>query len=80
MNDPLPVPAENVVGKITFAVPYAGYLMSFGQTQTGLLTLVIIPGVLIIIFELRNLFRYATQWDEEKMVREEAQSEARGEA
>lgn len=66
VNDLYPVPAADVVGKVNYALPYAGYIMSFGQTKTGIISLVMVPGILIIIFELRNLFRLAGEWETEK--------------
>ena len=66
INDQHPVLAGDVVGKVKFALPYAGYIMSFGQTKTGIISLVMVPGVLIIIFELRNLFRLAAEWEAKK--------------
>lgn len=66
VNDPIPVYPENIVGQVVYAMPYAGYLMNFGQTKTGIIALVFIPGALIIIFEVRNLFRLAAEWEEEK--------------
>jgi len=56
VNDPNPVPGKNLVGKVTLAIPYLGYLMSFGQTKQGLLVLIIIPGALLIIFEAYKLY------------------------
>lgn len=61
VNDAAPVGAGAVVGKVKFTVPYAGFLMDFAQTPKGLLALVIVPGVLVIIFELRNIVRYVTR-------------------
>lgn len=66
VNDHLPVYPENIVGRVVYTVPYAGYLMSFGQTKTGIIALVFIPGALVIFFEVRNLFRLAAEWEEEK--------------
>lgn len=66
IDDPSPVLAENVVGEVVYTLPYMGYLMSFGQTQLGMLTLVIIPGLIIIAFELRNIYYYASQMEKEK--------------
>ena len=63
VNDPNPVPAENIVGTVTGSVPYLGFLMSFVQTRTGLILLIFIPGVLIILFELGKIFKYMTEGD-----------------
>ncbi len=61
VNDPNPVLAENVVGKVTGSVPYVGYLMNFVQTTQGLILLIFVPGVLIIVFELGKIMKYLTQ-------------------
>jgi len=63
VNDPSPVPAENVVGMVTFTVPYVGYLLNFVQTTQGLILLIFVPGVLIIVFELNKILKYLTQGD-----------------
>lgn len=60
VNDPSPVLAENVVGRVTGSVPYAGYLMNFVQTRQGLILLIFVPGVLIIVYELGKIMKYLT--------------------
>ncbi|MGI5875558.1 MAG: signal peptidase I [Dethiobacteria bacterium] len=60
MNDRHPVPEANVVGKVNFALPYGGYIMGFGQSKAGVFSLIIIPGILITVIELRNLSRMVT--------------------
>ncbi len=66
IDDPIPVPAREVIGKVSLAIPYAGYIMDFARTKRGLLSIVIIPGILVIILELRNLFRYAVEEEARK--------------
>jgi signal peptidase I len=66
INDGTPVPAGNVVGRVHYSAPYVGYLMSFAQTKKGLILLVFAPGLLIILFELKNLFRLAEAMEAEK--------------
>jgi signal peptidase len=56
VNDPVPVPAENLVGRMVLAIPYVGVLMSFGQTKQGILILIIVPGVLLMISEIHKLY------------------------
>lgn len=65
-NDPALVPAEDVIGKVSISIPYAGYLMEFARSKEGFLVLVIIPGALIIILEMRKLLKYAVQLEREK--------------
>jgi signal peptidase len=66
VDDANPVPAGHVVGRVIYTVPYLGLLMDFSQTKKGLLILVIIPGTLLIISELRNLIKHAEQSDKKK--------------
>lgn len=77
VNDPTPVAADKVVGKVNLALPYAGYIMNYGQSKMGMLTLVMIPGALIIIFELRNLFRLAAEYETEKAAQKKKENSPR---
>lgn len=61
VNDPNPVLAENVVGRVTGSVPYVGYVLNFVQTRQGLILLIFVPGVLIIVYELGKIMKYLTQ-------------------
>jgi signal peptidase len=47
--------AENVVGKVRFHVPLLGYLSSFVTTKLGFILLIMVPGILIISLEVRNI-------------------------
>jgi signal peptidase len=47
--------AENVVGKVWFHVPFLGYLSSFVTTKLGFILLIVLPGILIISLEVRNI-------------------------
>lgn len=73
IDDAYAVLPGDIIGAVNFTVPYAGHLMDFAQTKNGLITLVFIPGILIIIFELRNLFKYSAQLEAEKKAKKEAQ-------
>jgi signal peptidase len=72
VDDFTPVPAANLVGRVQTAVPYFGYVVNFARTKKGLLSLVIIPGILIIIFEFRNLMVCAGALEKEKKAKEAA--------
>lgn len=74
VNDPNPVPASSLVGKVSFALPYFGYLLSFGQTKQGLVVLIIMPGALLIISEIHKLYNNLLKLSKEKNV--EKKSEA----
>ena len=66
VNDPHPVPAANVVGRVHGRIPYLGCLFSFAQTRNGLFVLVVLPGILIILWEIRNLYLYMTDLQKNK--------------
>jgi len=53
--DSTPVDKGLVLGKVSLAIPFLGYPISFAKTQTGLIILVIVPAVIIIYGELRNV-------------------------
>lgn len=48
-------PKANVLGKVIFTVPFAGYPIGFAKTRNGLIILVIIPATLIIYSELVSI-------------------------
>ncbi len=51
------VPSADVLGKAGFSIPYLGYFIHFARTRDGFLLLVILPAALIIIGEIRNIFK-----------------------
>jgi len=67
--DPFIVPAENVVGKVYFHIPYLGYVTQFVKTPLGLLLTLCLPGLIIIVMEMRNIWRVFTEEEIEKKYR-----------
>ena len=65
-DDLYKVPAENLIGRVRYFVPYVGYVVSFSQTREGVLSLILVPSLIIIISELRKLIAYATEMDKKK--------------
>lgn len=49
------VTPEDVIGVMRFKIPYLGALIHFANTLTGFLILVIVPALILIIQEIRNL-------------------------
>ena len=45
--DPAPVPAERLVGRVVFTLPYAGYLLAYTRSREGLLALLALAALLI---------------------------------
>lgn len=48
-------PEQNVTGRLLFSIPYAGYVVDFAKTKTGLLLLILLPCALIIFSEILNI-------------------------
>ena len=54
-EDIRPVRENEVIGKAILVIPYLGYLPAFAKTTLGYITLVVIPGLLIIANELMRI-------------------------
>ncbi|WP_327051089.1 signal peptidase I [Halomicrococcus gelatinilyticus] len=57
--DPRPIPADDVVGRVWFHLPYVGHLVLFAQSRLGVITLVVVPSVLLVVTEAYELARAA---------------------
>jgi signal peptidase len=55
--DPVTIPAQNVMGKVCFHVPYLGYVSQFTKTPLGFILLLCVPGLTIMVMEIRNVRR-----------------------
>lgn len=55
--DPFIVPAQNVVGKICFHIPYVGYVSQLVKTRLGFLLTLCLPALIIIVMEMRNIWQ-----------------------
>ncbi|MDI6822441.1 MAG: signal peptidase I [Actinomycetota bacterium] len=51
------ITSADVLGKVTLTIPYFGYFIHFARTRLGFILLVIVPGVLIIVGEIRNILK-----------------------
>lgn len=49
------VSQKQILGKTLFSVPYIGYVIAFTKTQLGLITLIVIPGTIIIYSEVMKI-------------------------
>jgi len=49
------VPADTIVGRGSFSIPYLGYVSSFVRSKTGFVTLVIVPALLVIMLEVSSI-------------------------
>ncbi len=48
---------DNIIGKVFFSVPYAGYLVNFVKKPIGFALLLFIPASIIIFDQGKNIFR-----------------------
>lgn len=51
------ISTKDIVGKMYFAVPYAGYLVDFVRKPVGLLLIIVLPAIFIIYDEIRKIVR-----------------------
>lgn len=51
------VPVENIIGKANTAIPGIGRIIAFTKTNTGFAAVVIFPALLVIVFEMINIFK-----------------------
>lgn len=57
--------STNVIGKYTgFTIPYAGYAASFAGSKTGNVTLLIVPGILLVLYAVFTLWRAISSLEE----------------
>ncbi len=55
--DPSPVAFREVIGRVAFDVPYAGYILDFARQPVGFLLLIGIPAGIIIVDESMRIVR-----------------------
>ncbi len=67
--DPFVVPAQSVVGKVCFHIPYFGYVAHFIKTPLGLLLTLCLPGLAIMVLEMMNIWRAITEMRIERKYR-----------
>ena len=53
--DPREVADSEILGKVIFSVPYAGYVLDFARQPAGFILLVVIPASLIVLSEIWSI-------------------------
>jgi signal peptidase len=65
--DSLPIPATNVEAKYAnITIPYVGQAVEFAKTKTGIIWLMIVPGALLLLWQLVNIWRIIANMDDSK--------------
>ncbi len=57
VEDPLPVSADRLVGKVVFSIPYAGYVFSYARTRKGAMTIIALASAVILAELIRTMIR-----------------------
>lgn len=61
--------AGDVLGRYTLKIPYLGWVVEFAKTKKGMLSLVLVPGILILLTEFRKLMKTLTEDDNKNIVK-----------
>jgi signal peptidase len=69
-QDSYTVPASNLVGKMVFVIPYAGYLPAATKNPLVLLVMIVFPALVLILDEVRKIIQYSNPVTARKMERE----------
>lgn len=64
--DQSPIPASHVVAQYAnITIPYMGYVVHFAKSNLGIILLLIIPGLIILITQMINVWRIIASVKEE---------------
>jgi signal peptidase len=55
-QDPQQIPARDIIGKVVFSAPYAGYILDFARQPMGFTLMIGIPAGIIIMDELAKIW------------------------
>jgi signal peptidase len=55
--DPWVVKPEDVLGELQLTIPYYGYLIWFAQTPFGIVLFILVPAIILIANEVRNILK-----------------------
>jgi len=63
------VQSEELIGKVEVVIPYLGYLPYYAKSPIGFITLILIPGILIIVSESWKIAKIKMGLPEKKKVK-----------
>ena len=52
------VKPDDIIGKVSFTIPLVGYFVHYARSKYGFIFLVLIPGMIVIYGEVRNILTY----------------------
>lgn len=53
--DPGEVTVDEIAGKKLFSIPFLGYVITWAGTTTGIIVLIVIPGIIVAAMEIRKI-------------------------
>ena len=56
--DPWIIKPEDVIGELHLTIPYYGYLIWFAQTPFGIVLFILVPAIILIANEIRNILKH----------------------
>lgn len=71
------IPGDNVLGKVLFKVPKAGYIQQFMVTKTGWIVAVILPCLGIVIYDILKLVKATARRGKNLIKKDERTEDAR---
>jgi signal peptidase len=48
---------RDILGKVLFSIPYLGFAVAFAKKPLGFVLIVIVPAVIIIVDEIKNIYK-----------------------
>jgi len=70
-EDQVSVPAHNVIGRVVFRIPKAGYVQQFLVTKTGWIVAIVLPCIGIMIYDIVKLVFHMNQKNKQKKIVED---------
>ncbi|SDO66351.1 signal peptidase, endoplasmic reticulum-type [Paenibacillus sp. yr247] len=65
VEDPKPIPAGYIIGQYAgFNIPYFGYVSDFVKSKAGIIILLIVPGVILILWQVIGMWKLISRMDE----------------
>jgi signal peptidase len=56
--DPWIVKPQDILGELQLTIPYYGYLIWFAQTPFGIVLFILVPAIILIANEVRNILKH----------------------
>jgi signal peptidase len=50
------VDSQDIIGEVVLVIPFLGHIVTFAQTTTGFFLFLIIPIILVTVYEIKNVF------------------------